>query len=79
MATTKNLFSDLSDVEYRARGLVEHLALSLQASVLLRADNEIVADAYCAARLQTGTHQMYGTLPKGVDCEAIIQRAQPKV
>ncbi|RLT99968.1 MAG: isovaleryl-CoA dehydrogenase [Ketobacter sp.] len=79
VVTTKNLFTDLSDVEYRARGLVEHLALSLQASVLLRADNETVADAYCASRLQTGSHQMYGTIPKGVDCQAIIQRAQPQV
>lgn len=76
---TKNQFTDLSNVEYRARVLVEHLALSLQASVLLRADNETVADVFCAARLQNGTHQMYGTLPQGVDCEAIITRAKPQI
>lgn len=74
----KMQFSDLSNVEYRARTLVEHLALALQASVLLRADNETVADAFCAARLQQGSHQMYGTLPAGIDCEAIISRASPQ-
>jgi len=77
--TTKTLFSDLSDVEYRARTLVEHLALALQASVLLRADNELVAQAFCESRLQNGSHQMYGTLPRGIDCAAILQRAQPSL
>lgn len=76
---TKQLFSDLSEVEYRARGLVEHLALALQASVLLRADNEQVAAGFCAARLQQGSHQMYGTLPRGIDCAAIIERATAQV
>ncbi|HBO95033.1 MAG TPA: DNA alkylation response protein, partial [Gammaproteobacteria bacterium] len=33
---TKQQFADLTDVEFRARALVEQLALSLQASVLLR-------------------------------------------
>ncbi|RLT93786.1 acyl-CoA dehydrogenase family protein [Ketobacter sp.] len=79
VSTTKNLFADLSDVEFQARVLVEHLALSLQASVLLRADNAAVADAFCATRLQSGSHHMYGTMPKGVDCQSIIQRAQPQV
>jgi putative acyl-CoA dehydrogenase len=73
--TTKTLMTDLSDVEYRARYLVEHLALALQASVLLQADNTLVAEAFCEARLQSGSHQMYGTLPRGIDCTAILQRA----
>jgi len=79
VTTTKKQFTDLSDVEYRARSLVEQLALSLQASVLLRADNDQVANAFCEARLQQGTHQMYGTMPRGIDCEAIIQRARPQI
>ena len=76
---TKQQFADLTDVEFRARALVEQLALSLQASVLLRADTETVANGFCETRLQQGSHQMYGTIPRGVDCEAIIQRAKPQV
>lgn len=76
---TKNQFTDLSDVEYRARALVEQLALAWQASVMLRSGNELIGNAFCSARLKEGSHLMYGTLPKGVDCEAIIQRAQPLI
>lgn len=75
---TKNLFTDLSDAEYRARTLVEPLALALQASLLLRADNSAVADGFCASRLQSGNHQMYGTLPRNVDCAGLIARARPQ-
>ncbi len=78
----KDELRDMSDIEYRARTIVEKMALALQASVLLRADNSAVADAFCAARLQAGTHQMYGTIPlvkgpRGIDCRAIIDRASP--
>ncbi|RLP55317.1 MAG: DNA alkylation response protein [Ketobacter sp.] len=77
MRAKKNI-SDVADIEYRARGLVEQLALAWQASILLRTDNEHIGNAFCAARLQQDSQQMYGTIPRGVDCEAIIQRAQPQ-
>lgn len=75
---TKHEFADLSNMEYRARALVEQLALALQASVLLSDGNELMAQAFCAARFQSGTQQMFGTLPQGVDCDKIIARAQPQ-
>ncbi len=76
---TKKHFSDLSDIEYQARALVEHLAIALQGSLLLRSDNNLLGDAFCAARMQEGSHLMYGTLPKTVDCQAIVNRAQPQL
>ena len=76
---TKNAFSDLSEIEYQGRVLVEHLALSLQGSILLRTENEQLGEAFCASRMQSGSHQMYGTLPKDIDCSALLQRAQPTV
>ena len=76
---TKNAFSDLSNIEYQGRVLVEHLALSLQGSILLRTENEQLGEAFCASRMQSGSHQMYGTLPKDIDCSALLQRAQPTV
>lgn len=73
----KNEFRDLSDLEYRARGVVDSLALALQASLLVRNAPNFVSDAFCRSRLaQQGQHN-YGSLPKGVDCAAIIERATP--
>ena len=69
---------DVSDVEYRARDLVDRLALALQASLLVRNAPSFISDAFCHSRLgQTGQHN-YGTLPRGVDVAAIIERATPR-
>ena len=67
-----------ADIEYRARGIVERMALALQGALLVRHGNSAVADAFCASRL-TGLSSglTFGTLPSGVDCSAIIQRATP--
>ena len=39
---------------------------------------DFVFDAFCASRLTAGGHRNYGTLPRGVDCAAIIERATPR-
>ena len=75
----KQTLGDMSNIEYRARSVVEKMALALQASVLLRGDNDSVADAFCRARFQPDSHQMFGTLPQGIDCRAIIDRASPAI
>jgi putative acyl-CoA dehydrogenase len=62
------------DPQFVGRRVVESLALTLQASLLLRHAPPAVADAFCAGRLGEGGHA-YGTLPPGVDAEAIVQRA----
>ena len=64
-------------IETRARGLVERMALALQASLLVRHGDPAVADAFCASRL-AGEHGLaFGTLPAGVDATRIIERARP--
>jgi putative acyl-CoA dehydrogenase len=65
---------DPDEAQWRARSLVERLALALQASLLVRHAPPAVADAFCAARLELGG-LAYGTLPSGVDAPAIIERA----
>ena len=70
---------DLRDIEYRARDLVDRMALVLQASLLLRHAPSFVADAFCQSRLEQRGHHNYGTLPRGVDCAAILARATPKI
>jgi putative acyl-CoA dehydrogenase len=59
--------------EPSARRLVEHMALALQASLLVRFSVPAVADAFCASRL-TDRNLAYGTLPPGADCAAIADR-----
>lgn len=71
--------SSFDEVEYRARDLVDRMALVLQASLLLRHAPSVVAEAYCASRLTGGDGVNYGRLPRGVDCRAIIQRHLPVV
>ena len=69
---------DPSAIEYRARSVVEKMALALQGSLLVRYGNPAVADAFCAARLSGDTSGLtFGTLPRGVDCTAIVRRAAP--
>jgi putative acyl-CoA dehydrogenase len=63
-----------AEPEFEARRLVEELALALQASLLVRHAPAPVADAFCAARLGEGG-RVYGTLPSGVDADAIARRA----
>jgi len=59
---------------WSGRRAVEALALAFQASLLVRHAPPYVADAFCAARLGGGG-RAYGTLPAGVDGEAIVARA----
>jgi putative acyl-CoA dehydrogenase len=67
----------LYDSQFQARSLVEDLAVSLQASLLVRSAPPAVADAFCAARLGGEGGRVFGTLPAGVDAKAIIDRALP--
>ncbi|MEA2374453.1 MAG: putative acyl-CoA dehydrogenase [Thermoleophilaceae bacterium] len=78
-AGIKRELSDLDEIEFRARRIVESMALALQASLLVRHGDPAVADAFVATRL-TGDHgRSLGTLPRGIDCERIVERHRPKL
>jgi putative acyl-CoA dehydrogenase len=71
---------DPSAIEYRARGVVEKMALALQGSLLVRYGNHAVADALCASRLAEHSSGLtFGAMPRGLDCAAIIERARPQL
>ncbi|GAA5316839.1 MAG: acyl-CoA dehydrogenase family protein [Candidatus Pelagadaptatus aseana] len=73
-------FTQKDNMEYRARGIVEQMALAVQASTLFQYGNTEIAEAFCAGRLSPdNSGWVYGTLPAAVDCQAIIERATPKV
>ncbi|TWP53303.1 DNA alkylation response protein [Lentzea tibetensis] len=74
------LKASLSDVdESQARRLVERMALILQGALLVRHGHPAVADAFCASRLSGDWGVAFGTLPRGTDFGAILDRAVPLV
>ena len=79
MDAVERELGNAEDVEARARRLVERLGLALQASLLVRYGDPAVADAFCASRLNGDGGLAYGTLPRGVDSAAIVERHRPHV
>jgi putative acyl-CoA dehydrogenase len=77
IARIKAELADVGDAEYRARQLADQLALTMQASLLVRAGNDAVAQAFIASRLGTGHERTWGTLPRGVDLHRLIERGDP--
>ena len=73
----KNEFSHFEELEYRARHLVDQLALTLQASLLISAGNAVVAEGFIASRLARQGERSYGTLPRGLDVKQLIERGNP--
>jgi putative acyl-CoA dehydrogenase len=69
-------FDHTDNIEYRARAVVEKMALALQGSLLLRHGHEAVAEAFCAGRLGGSSGNTYGMLPEGVDCATLIERGR---
>jgi putative acyl-CoA dehydrogenase len=53
------------------------MALALQGSLLVRHAPAVVADAFCASRLDGEGGYAFGTLPAGLDVGAIVERATP--
>jgi putative acyl-CoA dehydrogenase len=59
-----------------ARRVVEMMAFALQASLLVRHAPAAVADAFCATRLDGDWGQAFGTMPRGLDTQTIVDRAR---
>ena len=76
IAKVHSAFKDTDDIQYRARQLTEDVAVGLQAKLLLEAGNATVSDGFIASRLGDGG-RVYGTLPRGVDAEALVARSSP--
>jgi putative acyl-CoA dehydrogenase len=79
VAELRETLADPADAELRARRVVERMALALQGSLLARHAPPYVADAFCASRLGGDGGLAFGTLPRGADVGAILERATPKL
>jgi putative acyl-CoA dehydrogenase len=75
----KNCLREQAESPAEARRVVEHLALALQAGLLVQHAPPAVADAFCASRLADGGGRQFGTLPRGLDLALICTRARPLV
>ena len=64
-------------LEGRMRGLVELMALALQAALMLRHGDAAVAAAFIGSRLGRRWRGAFGTLPADADLDAILARAMP--
>jgi len=75
-----NYFTTHNDMEYHARTIVGKMALAIEGASLIQYGDPMVAEAFCAARLSgDNSGWVYGTLPANIDCQAIIERATPKI
>jgi putative acyl-CoA dehydrogenase len=74
----KGHLTEPDDQEGQARRVVERMALVLQGSLLIRYAPAAVADAFCASRLAGDWGYAFGSLPRGLDTAAIVERAAPR-
>jgi putative acyl-CoA dehydrogenase len=79
-AAIDRIASDLADParhEGQARRLVERIALTLSASLLVRHASGVLADAFVASRLDADWSGAMGTLGGGIDCATLARMAVP--
>ncbi|HEY1822598.1 MAG TPA: acyl-CoA dehydrogenase family protein [Trebonia sp.] len=76
----ERLKKDAADpAEHAARRLAESMAVTLQASLLIRHGDPVVADAFTATRLAGAGGRAYGTLPPGTRTAAVLPRVIPEI
>jgi putative acyl-CoA dehydrogenase len=72
---------DTTEIEGRARRIVERMAVILEASLLLRHGDPVVADLFCASRLDGDWGLTFGSLNSragGADLRSVIERHRPR-
>jgi putative acyl-CoA dehydrogenase len=67
--------ADRTELELRARRVVERMAIALQASLLVRHAPTATADAFLRSRVDGDRGVALGTLGPGVEHAAILERA----
>ncbi|WP_308366425.1 MULTISPECIES: acyl-CoA dehydrogenase family protein [unclassified Microbulbifer] len=77
IARLKKQMADMDDLEYRARQLVDQMALTMQAHLLVQGGNSAVAEAFIASRLGAEGTNNTGCLPTGLDVKTLIERGNP--
>jgi putative acyl-CoA dehydrogenase len=71
----QSLKNQTTEIEGQARRLAERFALALQAVQVMRHSPPAIAEAFIASRLGGDHGQTFGTLPRGVDLETLLDRS----
>jgi putative acyl-CoA dehydrogenase len=71
------MLADTSALEVGARRLAGQMAAVLQGALLVQHAPAEVADAFCGSRLGGEYGGTFGTLPRGIDLRAIVERTTP--
>ncbi len=71
----KKLLLNGSNEEESARHLTELMAITLQAALLVQYAPVEIADCFCNTRINKDWGYTYGTLPKGINIDKILNRA----
>jgi putative acyl-CoA dehydrogenase len=74
----KRELAETANLEFRARRLVEMLALGIQASILIKNSPNYVSETFCQSRLNE-TGFTFGTLTALDNLENIIYRSLPEI
>ncbi|WP_066966190.1 isovaleryl-CoA dehydrogenase [Microbulbifer sp. Q7] len=75
----KDTLRNLDDLEYRARDVVDQMALTMQSHLLIQGGNTVLAEGFLRSRLGKHGAGNTGALPVGVDVKSIIERGNPLV
>jgi len=75
----KAALRDTEALEYRARSLVDQLALTMQAALLLQTATPDIADAFIRSRLDSRGDRHFGTLPRSSAVTTLLERADPHI
>jgi putative acyl-CoA dehydrogenase len=68
-----------AELDFRARDIVDRMAVAIQAALLLQHAPAAVSSAFCASRLSATGHHNFGALPSSTDCDAILRRSWPSL
>ncbi|HEY6118248.1 MAG TPA: isovaleryl-CoA dehydrogenase [Candidatus Dormibacteraeota bacterium] len=74
----KQEIANSAEIEFRARRIVNRMAVALEASLMLRYGDPVSAEYFCASRLSEGGGQMFGVLPKLDSLKSVIERHRPR-
>lgn len=74
VAKLKNELIDFREMKYPARHIIEQMVLTMQSSLLIQTGNNLVADGFIQSCLGAHGDRNYGTLPRWIDCQVIIDR-----
>ena len=72
------LAGDPAGLEGQSRWLAERMALALQASILIRAGDALLADVFCQSRLGKDHGLAFGTLPSSAPIDHLLARVWPE-